>query len=106
TLLQFMHPLFTLALAAWVLGERLERGVLVGAPIAVLGLLAIVRPASLFGGASAELDPCATARARASIRSQSCSRFRSSPRCSPRRSRSATRSGRPQPSGPTCVPPD
>jgi drug/metabolite transporter (DMT)-like permease len=61
TLLQFTHPLFTLALAAWVLGEQIERGVLIGAPIAVLGLIAVVRPASLFGGAAAELDPIATA---------------------------------------------
>jgi drug/metabolite transporter (DMT)-like permease len=60
TLLQFTHPLFTLALAARLLGERLERGVLLGAPIAVLGLLVVVRPAVLFGGASAQLDPFAT----------------------------------------------
>jgi drug/metabolite transporter (DMT)-like permease len=56
TLLQFTHPLFTLGLAAAVLGERLERGVLLGAPIAVIGLLVVVRPAALFGGTSSELD--------------------------------------------------
>jgi drug/metabolite transporter (DMT)-like permease len=61
TLLQFTHPLFTLVLAARLLGERLERGVLLGAPVAVLGLLVVVRPAVLFGGASAALDPFAVA---------------------------------------------
>jgi drug/metabolite transporter (DMT)-like permease len=60
TLLQFTHPLFTVALAALVLGERIERGVALGVPLAVLGLLAIVRPAALFGGESAPLDPFAT----------------------------------------------
>ena len=56
TLLQFTHPLFTVALAALVLGERIERGVLFGVPLSVLGLLAVVRPAALFGGISAPLD--------------------------------------------------
>ncbi len=59
TLLQFTHPLFTVALAALVLGERIERGVLLGVPLAVLGVLAVVRPAALFGGVSAPLDPVA-----------------------------------------------
>jgi drug/metabolite transporter (DMT)-like permease len=59
TLLQFTHPLFTVALAALLLGERLERGVLVGIPLALLGVLAVARPAALFGGAAARLDPFA-----------------------------------------------
>lgn len=61
TLLQFTHPLFTLALAALVLGERIERGVLLGVPLAVLGVLIVVRPAALFGGAAAPLDAFAVA---------------------------------------------
>jgi len=56
TLLQFTHPLFTVALAAFVLGERIERGVLFGVPLSVLGVLAVVRPAALFGGASPPFD--------------------------------------------------
>jgi drug/metabolite transporter (DMT)-like permease len=56
TLLQFTHPLFTVVLAALVLGERIERGVALGIPLAVAGVVTIVRPAALFGGASAPLD--------------------------------------------------
>ncbi|HEU4431077.1 MAG TPA: DMT family transporter [Myxococcota bacterium] len=52
TLLQFTHPLFTVALAALLLGERIERGVLFGLPLSVLGILAVARPEALFGGAS------------------------------------------------------
>jgi drug/metabolite transporter (DMT)-like permease len=56
TLLQFTHPLFTVALASLTLGERLERGVVLGIPVSVIGVLTVVRPAALFGGASAPLD--------------------------------------------------
>lgn len=56
TLLQFTHPLFTVALAALLLGERIERGVLLGIPLSIIGVLAVVRPAFLFGGASTPLD--------------------------------------------------
>jgi drug/metabolite transporter (DMT)-like permease len=56
TLLQFTHPLFTVALAALVLGERIERGVVLGVPLSVLGVVTVVRPTFLFGGASAPLD--------------------------------------------------
>jgi drug/metabolite transporter (DMT)-like permease len=61
TLLQFTHPLFTVALAALLLGERIERGVWLGVPLAVLGVVAVARPAALFGGASAPLDAFAVA---------------------------------------------
>jgi drug/metabolite transporter (DMT)-like permease len=61
TLLQFTHPLFTVALAALVLGERIERGVLLGVPLSIAGVLTIVRPAALFGGAAAPLDATAVA---------------------------------------------
>jgi len=56
TLLQFTHPLFTLALAALLLGERIERGVIIGIPLSVLGVVTVARPAALFGGVSAPLD--------------------------------------------------
>jgi len=61
TLLQFTHPLFTVALAALVLGEHIERGVVLGVPLSVVGVLTVVRPAFLFGGAPAPLDGFAVA---------------------------------------------
>jgi drug/metabolite transporter (DMT)-like permease len=59
TLLQFVHPVFTVALAALLLGERIGRGVWVGIPLALAGLLLVVRPGFLFGRAAAPLDPFA-----------------------------------------------
>lgn len=59
TLLQFMHPVFTVALAALLLGERIGRGIVVGIPLALAGVLLVVRPGFLFGGAAAPLDPFA-----------------------------------------------
>jgi drug/metabolite transporter (DMT)-like permease len=59
TLLQFIHPVFTVGLAALLLGERIGRGVVVGIPLALAGVLLVVRPGSLFGFASAPLDPFA-----------------------------------------------
>lgn len=61
TLLQFLHPVFTVALAALLLRERIGRGILFGIPLALAGLLLVVRPAFLFGGAAAPLDPLAVA---------------------------------------------
>jgi drug/metabolite transporter (DMT)-like permease len=62
TLLQFMHPVFTVALAALVLGERIGRGVWLGVPLALAGVAFVVRPAFLFGGDHvAALDPFAVA---------------------------------------------
>ena len=59
TLLQFMHPVFTVALAALLLGERIGRGVVIGLPLALAGVLLVVRPGFLFGGAATALDPFA-----------------------------------------------
>jgi drug/metabolite transporter (DMT)-like permease len=59
TLLQFLHPVFTVALAAALLGERIGRGVLLGIPLALAGLVLVVRPGFLCGGAGAPLDPFA-----------------------------------------------
>lgn len=61
TLLQFVHPIFTVALAALVLGERIGRGVPAGISLAVAGVLLVVRPSAVFGGAAAPLDPFAVA---------------------------------------------
>jgi len=62
TLLQFMHPVFTMALAALVLGERIGRGVWLGVPLSLAGVLLVVRPGFLFGaGSAAPLDPFAVA---------------------------------------------
>jgi drug/metabolite transporter (DMT)-like permease len=59
TLLGFLHPLFTVALAAALLREPIGRGVLFGLPLAVAGLLLVVQPPLLFGGAAAPLEPVA-----------------------------------------------
>jgi drug/metabolite transporter (DMT)-like permease len=59
TLLQFMHPVFTVALAGTLLGERIGRGVLLGLPLALAGLVLVVRPGFVWGGAAAPLDPFA-----------------------------------------------
>jgi drug/metabolite transporter (DMT)-like permease len=61
TLLQFMHPVFTVGLAALLLRERIGRGIWFGIPLAVAGVMLVVRPAFLFGGAAAPLDPFAVA---------------------------------------------
>jgi len=57
TLLQFMHPVFTMALAALLLDERIGLGLWVGIPLAIAGVLLVVRPGFLFGAsAAADLD--------------------------------------------------
>src|SRR5262245_18914487 len=61
TLLQFVHPVFTVALAALLLGERVGGGVFVGIGLALAGVVLVVRPGFLFGGAAAPLDPFAVA---------------------------------------------
>jgi drug/metabolite transporter (DMT)-like permease len=60
TLLQFLHPVFTVALAALILRERIGGGVWLGAPLSLAGVLLVVRPAFVFGaGNAAPLDPFA-----------------------------------------------
>ena len=59
TLLQFMHPVFTVALAVLLLGEQIGPGVVIGIPLALAGVLLVVRPGFLFGLAAAPLDPFA-----------------------------------------------
>jgi drug/metabolite transporter (DMT)-like permease len=59
TLLQFMHPLFTVGLAALLLREPIGRSLVLGIPLALAGLLLVVRPGFLFGGAEAPLEPFA-----------------------------------------------
>ena len=60
TLLQFMHPVFTMALAALLLDERIGPGLWLGIPLAIAGVLLVVRPGFLFGATgAAALDPFA-----------------------------------------------
>ena len=61
TLLQFMHPVFTVGLAAFALREHIGRGVALGIPLSVAGVVLVVRPGFLFGSEAAPLDPFATA---------------------------------------------
>lgn len=57
TLLQFMHPVFTVALAALLLGERIGRGVWLGIPLALAGVALVLQPS----GGAAPLDRFAAA---------------------------------------------
>ena len=47
--IQYLHPLFTAVLAAFFLGERVDRGVATGAALSLLGVLLVAKPAMLFG---------------------------------------------------------
>lgn len=55
TVLQYLHPLFTAVLAALVLREAVGRGVLLGLPLSLLGVLLVAHPAAVFGGGGAAL---------------------------------------------------
>ena len=59
TVLQYLHPLFTAGLAALILGEAIGRGVALGTALSLLGVVLVMQPAGLFGGAEAAdgLDP-------------------------------------------------
>ena len=49
--IQYLHPIFTAALAALFLGERIDRGVAVGAALSLGGVLLVAKPSMLFGTA-------------------------------------------------------
>lgn len=55
TVIQYLHPTFTALLAARFLGERLRRGVAASLICGAVGVAAIARPASVFGGDGAPL---------------------------------------------------
>jgi len=57
TVIQYLHPVFTAALAAWLLRERAGTGVLLSLALGVVGVLVVARPAALFGSASAVFEP-------------------------------------------------
>lgn len=63
TMLQYLHPTLTAALAASVLGERFDRALAASLALGTAGVALVVRPAFLFGGAAAPLDPLAVAAA-------------------------------------------
>lgn len=56
TVIHHICPVLTAAVAAVVLGERLEGRVLLGMALAFGGVLMIARPAALFGGAPGAID--------------------------------------------------
>jgi len=63
TMIQYLHPTFTALLAALVLGERPDRSLGASLVLGSLGVLLVTRPAFVFGGAAAPLDPAALAAA-------------------------------------------
>jgi drug/metabolite transporter (DMT)-like permease len=57
TVVQYLYPPLTAAMAALFLRERFERVVLASMALGLAGLLLIAQPAALFGGLAAPLDP-------------------------------------------------
>ena len=49
TVLQYLHPPLTAALAAWLLRERLDRTVFISLGLGVVGVLLVSQPSALFG---------------------------------------------------------
>jgi len=63
TMLQYLYPTVTALLASIVLGERPDRALAVSIALGSAGVLLVTRPAFLFGGVAATLDPVAVAAA-------------------------------------------
>jgi len=59
TVLQYLHPAFTAIMAIIFLGERVHRSTFMCIFLSMVGLLLIVRPAFLFGMASADFSATA-----------------------------------------------
>lgn len=57
TVIQYLHPPLTAALASVVLGERFERSVLGAMGLGLIGLLLVAQPQALFGAVAEPLDP-------------------------------------------------
>ena len=57
TVLQYLYPPITALLAGVFLGEAITRRLWIATVLSLLGVLIVVRPAFLFGHASASLDP-------------------------------------------------
>jgi drug/metabolite transporter (DMT)-like permease len=63
TVIQYLHPVFTACLAALLLRERTGAGLALSIALGAAGVLAVARPAFLFGGAAAPLPTLALAAA-------------------------------------------
>ena len=59
TVIQYIHPPITAALAAVVLKERFERSVIVSIGLGVIGLLLVAQPVALFGADVRDFDQLA-----------------------------------------------
>lgn len=57
TMVHYTNPALTALLAAWLLGERVEGRVVGCVAASLAGVALIARPASIFGGAAAGIDP-------------------------------------------------
>jgi drug/metabolite transporter (DMT)-like permease len=72
TVIQYLHPVFTAALAAWLLRERAGAALGLSLALGVAGVLLVARPAALFGGAAASFEPLALAAALAGAFLSAC----------------------------------
>jgi drug/metabolite transporter (DMT)-like permease len=63
TVIQYLHPVFTALLAAALLRERTGAGLALSIALGAAGVLAVARPAALFGGSASALDPLGLAAA-------------------------------------------
>lgn len=63
TVIQYLHPALTVALAAYWLGESVPRRLVFAGPLSLLGLVLVAQPAVLFGSVAAALDPVAVGAA-------------------------------------------
>ncbi|HEX8452582.1 MAG TPA: DMT family transporter [Longimicrobium sp.] len=57
TLIQYTNPVFTAILAAWLLGERMGRREVGCVAASLAGVVLVVRPAALLGGAASVVSP-------------------------------------------------
>jgi drug/metabolite transporter (DMT)-like permease len=72
TVIQYLHPVFTAGLAAWLLRERTGPGLALSLALGVAGVLVVARPALLFGAAAASFEPLALAAALAGAFLSAC----------------------------------
>jgi drug/metabolite transporter (DMT)-like permease len=72
TVLQYLYPPLTAALAAWLLHEQLNRVVFVSLGLGLVGIVLVAQPSALFGLHSQPLPPLAIAAAIGGAISSSC----------------------------------
>lgn len=63
TVIQYLHPVLTALLAALFLSEMVAASLVLSLALSLVGVLLVARPAAIFGGAAAELDPLGLAAA-------------------------------------------